>query len=69
MTRPQASVDRPTLLLGVAGTIGAVTVLAQGEWLWAAVVLVGSMVAELLLVLARRRRRRHPASPERSVSP
>jgi hypothetical protein len=55
MTHPKASIDGPAVLLGVVGTGGAVTALVQDEWLWAAIIFVGSVVAELLLVLARRR--------------
>ncbi|MFW3169586.1 hypothetical protein [Geodermatophilus sp. CPCC 206100] len=58
MTSPQASVDGPGVVLGVVGTGGAVTALVQDEWLWAAVIFLGSIAAELILVLARRRRGR-----------
>ncbi|MGY1624008.1 hypothetical protein ACI789_17565 [Geodermatophilus sp. SYSU D00965] len=40
------------------GTVGAVTALTQDAWLWGAVIVLGSIVAELLVVLARRRRAR-----------
>ncbi len=63
VTHPQASVDWPVVLLGAASTAVAVTALMQGEWLWAASIFVGSIVAELLLVLARRRRARHARTP------
>jgi hypothetical protein len=63
MNHPQASVDRPAVLLGVVGTGGAVTAVTQGEWLWAGIILLGSIVAELLVVLARRRRARSAQIP------
>ncbi len=63
VTHPQASVDWPVVSLGAVGTGVAVTALIQGEWLWAAVVFLGSIVAELVLVLARRRRARHAQTP------
>lgn len=58
MSRPRERVDRPAVVLGAVGTVGAVVALTLGEWLWAAVVFVGSIVVELLLVLARRQRAR-----------
>jgi uncharacterized membrane protein YjjP (DUF1212 family) len=63
MTHPQASVDWPVMLLGAMGTGGAVTALIQDEWLWVAIIFLGSTLAELLLVLARRRRARHAHTP------
>ncbi len=63
VTHLQASVDWPVVLLGAVGTAVAVTALMQGEWLWAAIVFLGSIVAELVLVLARRRRARHAQTP------
>jgi hypothetical protein len=63
MSQPQASVDGPALLVGVMGTVGTVTALTQGEWLWAAIISSGSIVAELLVVLARRRRARRAQNP------
>ncbi len=58
VTHPTASVDWPVVVPGAVGTAVAVTALMQGEWLWAAIVFLGSIVAELVLVLARRRRAR-----------
>lgn len=50
-------------MLGVMGTVGAVTAPTQGEWLWAAIIFLGSIMAELLVVLARRRRARRDQNP------
>ncbi len=63
MTHPPASVDWPVVVLGAVGTAVAVTALMQGEWPWAAIVFLGSIVAELVLILARRRRARHVQAP------
>jgi hypothetical protein len=73
MSRRRQPVDPPALLLTVVGTVGGVTASTQGEWLWAAVIFLGSIVAEVLVVLARRRRARrrgHDAlgSRDREVS-
>ena len=58
MADPQTSVDWPAVLLGAVGTLGAVIALIQGAWLWAGVIFLGSIVAELLVVLVRRRKLR-----------
>jgi hypothetical protein len=63
MTQPRASVDWPLLLLGAMGTGGAVTALIQDEWLWGAIIFLGSIVAELLVIVARRRRARRAQTP------
>jgi len=63
VTYPQASVDWPVVSLGAVGTAGAVTALIQDEWLWAVVIFVVSILAELLLVLARRRRAQRAQTP------
>jgi hypothetical protein len=63
MTASQTSVDWPAVSLGVVGVVGAVIALTQGAWLWAAVIFLGSIVAELLVVWARRRKPRRPQTP------
>ena len=63
MTHSQASIDWPVVLLGAVGTGGAVTALVHDEWLWAAIIVLGSMLAELVLVLARRRRAQRAETP------
>ncbi|WP_164704473.1 hypothetical protein [Blastococcus litoris] len=50
------AIGRPELLLGAAGTAGAVTAAVLDRWVLALVVLLGSTVAELLVVLVRRGR-------------
>jgi uncharacterized membrane protein YjjP (DUF1212 family) len=56
MNQSQASIDWPAVLLGVVGTGGAVIAVLDGEWLWAAIIFLGSIMAGLLVVLTRRRR-------------
>ena len=63
MTSPPASDDWPAVLLGGVGAGGAVIALIQNEWLLAAMIFLGSMVAELLVVLARRRQARRARTP------
>lgn len=63
MNQPPPSIDWLAVLLGSAGTVGATIAAVSGEWLWAAIIFVGSIVVELLVVLARRRRERRPGTP------
>ena len=58
MDQPQASVDWLGLALGFAGTVGALIAVFEGSWLWATVIFLASIIAELLVALVRRRRAR-----------
>jgi hypothetical protein len=53
--RPPTSVDGLVVLLGVAGTVGAVVALMTGAGIWAIIVFVGSVLGQVLVVLAQRR--------------
>jgi hypothetical protein len=63
MTQSRASVDWPAVLSGAVGAGGSVFALTLGEWLWAAIIFLASILAELLVVLARRRRARGTQIP------